>query len=438
LGILRLHPGADDDLAVVSCGVLSTDTGVPVTDDTLFQLGSLTKIATTTMVMQLVDEGRLDLDQPVIDLLPEFRLADATAAEHVTIRHLVAHTSGMPGDVFIDTGRGDDCLARYVAALADEPMAHPLGAMWSYCNAGFVVAGRVLSRLTGMTWEAAIADRLFGPLGLTHAVTLPEDALLFRAAVGHIGEAGAPPDPTRTWGLPRPLGPAGLITASAADVLTFVRMHLRGGLAADGARVLSERGVAAMADRQVDLPADAGAVSWGLGWGRYDWGGQLVLGHNGATIGQAAFLRVLPGRGLAVVLLTNGGDAADLYDELFREMFDELAGVSLPANPAPPACLPAVDLAPYLGTFERTAVRFEVFVRDGVPVLRRSTSGVLATLQPEPVREYDLVPVADGRYVIREPGARMWTPVTFLTGPDGRLYLHSGSRATVRRSDDGR
>ena len=209
----------------------------PVTPESIFQIGSITKVWTATVVMQLVDEGLLDLDAPVVEVLPELRLADPDVTKHVTVRHLLNHTSGIDGDVFTDTGRGDDCIERYVELLAEQTQNHPLGATWSYCNAGFSVLGRVIEVLTEQTWDAALRERLFTPLQMQHAITLPEEALLHAAAVGHVTEDGhkqvAP-----VWQLPRSIGPAGLVSANAADVLAFARLHLTGGLGPDGERVL--------------------------------------------------------------------------------------------------------------------------------------------------------------------------------------------------------
>ena len=245
--------------------------------------------------MQLVDEGLLDLDAPVAEVLPGFRVADPDVTRSVTTRHLLAHTSGIDGDVFTDTGRGDECIERYVAGMADFAQNHPLGATWSYCNSGYVLAGRLVEHLTGMTWDAALRERLAAPLGLTHTVTLPEEALLHRTAVGHVGEPDEDPVPATSWALSRSMGPAGMVTASVEDVLTFARMHLDGGLAADGTRVLSAAAVEAMAAKEADLP-DTYTLgdSWGLGWIRFGWDGERLLGHDGNTIGQSAFLRVLP------------------------------------------------------------------------------------------------------------------------------------------------
>ncbi|HEY3472899.1 MAG TPA: serine hydrolase, partial [Amycolatopsis sp.] len=234
LGILR-----GDDEVVASFGVLNKTTGVEVTDDSVFQIGSISKVWTATVAMQLVDEGLLSLDAPIADVLPELRLADPDVTKKVTLRHLLTHTSGIDGDVFTDTGRGDDCVEKYVAVLDQAAQTHPLGATLSYCNSGFILIGRVIEKLTGKTWDAALRERLFTPLGLTRTGTLPEEALLFRAAMGHVATGDEDPEPAPVWGLPRSAGPAGLITASASDVLAFARLHLTGGLGPDGTRLLS-------------------------------------------------------------------------------------------------------------------------------------------------------------------------------------------------------
>src|SRR3954447_4172956 len=286
LGILRLDSGGEDEVVTAAYGLLSKTTGVEVTDDSVFQIGSITKVWTATVALQLVDDGRLELDTPVAEVLPDLRLTDPDVTKQVTLRHLLNHTSGIDGDVFTDTGRGDDCLEKYVALLEEAGQNHPLGATWSYCNSGFSLIGRVIEKVTGKTWDAAMRERLFEPLGLTHTVTLPEEALLFRTAVGHMGDAGADPVPTPVWGLPRPVARAGLISAPAADVLGFARLHLAGGVTPDGTRLLSEASATAMAELQAEVPDKYSlGDSWGLGWIRYGWDGHRLIGHDGNTLG---------------------------------------------------------------------------------------------------------------------------------------------------------
>ncbi|MGW4064693.1 serine hydrolase [Amycolatopsis sp. NPDC004747] len=423
LGILR-----GDDRVLASHGVLNTATGVEVTDDSVFQIGSITKVWTATVAMQLVDEGLVKLDAPIADVLPELRLADPDVTKQVTLRHLLTHTSGIDGDVFTDTGRGDDCLEKFVGLLEEVAQVHPLGATLSYCNSGFVLLGRVIEQLTGQTWDAALRERLFTPLGLTHTGTLPEEALLHRAAMGHVAAGDGTPQPAPAWTLPRSAGPAGLITASAADVLAFARMHLAGG-----GEVLSEASAAAMTEWQADLP-DKHTLgdSWGLGWIRFEWDGRRVIGHDGNTIGQSAFLRLLPSHDLAVTLLTNGGNTRDLYEELYREIFAELAGVALPPPVSPAAVPPSVDFAEFVGVYERASMRIEVFEGEAGLRMRQTVTGPIAALVPEPTTEHDLVPVGGPRFVFREPGARSWISATFYTLPTGERYLHSGVRATPK------
>ncbi|MDX6418541.1 MAG: hypothetical protein QOG28_3161, partial [Trebonia sp.] len=441
LGILRLGAdGRPDEVIEAAYGYANFPAKIEATTDTLFQIGSMSKVWTATLAMQLVDEGKLDLDAPVAEVLPELRLADAEVAKTVTMRHLLNHTSGIDGDVFTDTGRGDDCVEQYVALLSGQKQNHPLGVTWSYCNAGFVLAGRVIEKLTGLTWDAALRQKIYAPLGLKHTVTLPEEALLFRTAAGHVDVTG---DPVLApaWQLPRSLGPAGLICSTPADVLAFARMHLAGGLAADGTRVLSAESTQAMTQLEADLPDKYSlGDSWGIGWIRFGWDSRRLVGHDGNTIGQAAFLRVLPEAGLAVTLLTNGGHARDMYYELYREIFAELGGVDMPAAIEPPPVSAEegpveADITPHLGTYERAGVIMEVMSgtekHDG-PTLRTTVTGPIAEMVPDPVDEYAMTPVGPDLWLVREPGTQTWAPVTFYALPTGEKYLHFGVRATPK------
>ncbi|USX55144.1 serine hydrolase [Lentzea sp. HUAS12] len=414
-------------------GVLNTATGVEVTDDTIFQIGSIGKVWTTTVVMRLVDEGLLDLDAPITDVLPELRLSDPVVGQKVTMRHLLTHTSGIDGDNFTDTGRGDDCLEKYTELLADAAQNHPLGATFSYSNAGFVLAGRVIEKLTGKTWDVAMREKLFAPLGLTRTGTLPEEALLHRAAVGHVKNEGKL-EVAPVWALPRSVGPAGTIFSTTEDVLAFARMHLEGGLAADGTRVLSEKSAAVMTEKQTDVP-DKNALgdSWGVGWIRFDWDGHRLIGHDGNTIGQSAFLRLLPEQDLAVTLLTNGEGARELYLELYREIFAELADVVMPRPLVPATEPPAVDGSRYVGRYERASITLDVSEGETGLVLDVTPTGPLAGLFPKPP-QVSLIPVDDSTFLFRESGDRSWSSLVFYALPTGEQYVHMGVRATPKVS----
>ncbi|NYJ74907.1 serine hydrolase [Allobranchiibius huperziae] len=426
----------DDELLQAATGVLSKTTMYPATTDSVFQIGSISKVWTTTLLMQLIDEGQLTLDTPVVELLPDLRLGSEEVTQKITVRHLLTHTSGIDGDVFTDTGRGDDCLEKYVAGLHDVAQNHPLGATFSYCNSGFVLAGRVIEVLTGKTWDQVLRERIIEPLGLTHTSTLPEEAILQRVAIGHISpDPEGDPQVVPTFLMPRSVGPAGLITATAADVTSFARMHLRDGLAPDGTRVLSAQSTTAMQSHQVDVPEKYTlGDSWGVGWIRFEWDGERLYGHDGSTYGQNAYLKVLPSQGLAVALLTNGGHTTDLYNDLFDEIFREVADVAMAPQLTPPADTPDVDLSPYVGTYERSSVTSEVTERDGNLVIKVIPTGTVAEASGATVEHLVLQPVEQGLFVTQPPGQQSWLPVYFYNLPDGSPYLHYGARAQPRRS----
>jgi CubicO group peptidase (beta-lactamase class C family) len=429
---------ADGQEILVTHGVLNSATEVTVTPDSLFQVGSITKIWTATMIMQLIDEGRLSLDTTVAQALPGVRLGAADIAEQVTVRHLLTHTSGIDGDIFTDTGRGDECVQRYVALLAEAPSVFAPGAAYSYCNCGYVLLGRIIEVLGGQTWDEALRQRLTGPLAISRTVTLPEEAILHRAAVGHRDG-----DPVHVWGLPRSVGPAGLITATAGDLLTFARLHLDGGVAADGKRLPSEASVAAMQSECAAIPEfSAPGSAIGLGWRLSRWSDRRIIGHDGDTVGQSAYLRIDPEAGVAVCLLTNATESESLYRDLFNEVFGTLTGVTMPGPPRPGAAgtgwAPCTaDLQRYAGHYERQSRRFDVSVRDGRLTMELTMTGNLAALvgsEPEELLLYPAEPAGSSgtRFVLQSHDDEPWAPVSFGELGDGTPYLYMSGRVTPR------
>ncbi|HUD39438.1 MAG TPA: serine hydrolase domain-containing protein [Streptosporangiaceae bacterium] len=428
---------ADGQQTLACAGVLSTVTGVPVTSDSVFQLGSITKPWTATMIMQLAEEGKLSLDSTVAQLLPGLKVGVTDVSEVVTIRQLLTHTSGIDGDIFTDTGRGDDCIERYMALLADAGLTYPPGAAYSYSNSGFVLLGRIIEVLDGRVWDESLRQRLIGPLGLASTVTLPEEAILRRAAVGH-REHPRELDPVSSWMLARALGPAGLITASAADVLAFARMHLDGGIGGDGVRVLSEDSAAAMRQPQARIPTAGHAADWvGLPWRLRQWGDRQLFGHDGSTIGQTAYLRIEPDSGIAVCLLTNAADSQNLYRAVFSEVFGELLGVTPPADPEPVSGPAGADYSRHAGRYERVSRRYDIFGRASGLRAVFETTGQLAALRESQTEELDLYPsdASGENFVCRSHDAEPWTSVSFGTLADGTAYLYSGGRVTRRTGD---
>ncbi len=425
---------ADGHETLAAHGVLNAATGVTTTVDSLFQIGSITKVWTSTMIMQLVDEGRLSLDTAVSEVLPGVPLGRPDASAEVRIRHLLTHTSGIDGDIFTDTGRGGDCLERYAGELAQAARIFPPGAAYSYCNSGFVLLGRVIEVLDGREWDASLRERLIGPLGLSETVTLPEEAILHRAATGH-RQRPRQHDPVSAWGLPRSVGPAGLITASARDVLTFARLHLDGGAARDGTRLVSQAAAAAMQQPRAEIPSvDGRGDAVGLGWHLNRWGGRRIIGHNGGTIGQRAFLRIDPQARVAACLLTNSPEAEGLYQRLFAEVFGACAGITVPASPGPAAGPAEPDLPRHAGRYERTSVRIDVSVRDGRLHVIYALTGDRAVFADDEPEEFDLHPAdATGdHFVARLYDNQPWTPLIFTRLGDQAPCIYFGGRITPR------
>jgi CubicO group peptidase (beta-lactamase class C family) len=430
-----LHDGRID---AVASGILNLDTGVEATTDSLFQIGSITKVWTATVLMGLVEEGLVELDAPLRRYLPEFALHEGGVADRVTIRHLLTHSSGVDGDNFSDTGRGDDALEKYVVTCASLRQVHPVGATMSYCNTGFTLLGRVIEVVTGEVWDAVMRERLFDRLRLTHTFTLPEDVLRFRAALGHIRPAGelvtAP-----MWGLPRSAGPAGAICSTATEVVRFAELHLAGGTL-DGEQLLERSSVAAMQEPQIDVPsggAGTSAAHWGLGWELFEWGGRRVIGHDGGTIGQAAFLRVVPDAGVAIALLTNGGDVGAFFRAIYEPLLAELAGVELPAELTPPSPALPIDASAYAGLYEREGASVRVEQRGDGIVAIQTTTGLGSEMTPEPFElALHRLEGGDDLFVTEHPAAPgSYLPARFVTLEDGSRLLHLGGRATPRAGD---
>lgn len=418
---------------VYAAGVLNRRTGVAVTPDSVFQIGSITKVWTATQVMLLADQGRVDLDVPVSTLLPGLMLADTD--QPITVRHLLTHTAGIEGDVFDDVGSDDDCLGRYAAAMADHGMVHAPGETWSYCNSGYVLLGRLIEVVTGMSWHRALREQIVEPLGMTSVCTSADEAILHGAAVGHL----APPGqdvlaPTRQWGLPRALSPAGLITCGMGDLLSFARLHLDHGRTADGPPLLDAGTVAEMQQPHAVCMEDRLASHWGLGWMLNTWSGRQVIGHGGNTIGQAALLYLVPDDGVAVALQANAGGRGGVMLDLVREVLAEEAGVTIPPQLEPGQTPAPQDLQACVGVYERHSVRTEVWEVDGQLHARSTMTGPVADALgvTEPM-SFDLHPVRPDVFVARVPlyGSE-WVPVRFHGGAGQHRFLHLGGRASRR------
>ncbi|MGC0418021.1 serine hydrolase domain-containing protein [Embleya sp. AB8] len=302
-----------DGREVYAChGVTSVDNPLPVDRDTLYVLGSITKSFTATALMRLVAEGRVELDAPVRRYVPELVLPDERAAAEITVSQLLNHTSGLDWRMGVDTGEGDDALTEYVAKMAESESIAPPGARASYSQMGYNLAGRIIEKVTGLTYEQAITSLLFEPLGLSHTLFAANDVMTRRFAVGHKPGADGAPAVVRKWKGTRANNPGGGGASSVADQLRWARFHLGDGRAPDGTRVLPAEALHRMREQTVELPGGALGDAFGICWFLRDVEGVRTVGHGGSADGQFAELLIVPERDFAVVVLSNAGPDSGL------------------------------------------------------------------------------------------------------------------------------
>lgn len=423
-----------------TAGVVNLRTGVDVTPDTLFMIQSITKVWTATLVMQLVDEGLVELDAAVRTYLPTFRTADDRASQQITVRHLLTHTGGFEGDLWAATTAGDDALHRFVEDLVSSaPQYARPGEMYSYCSAGYGVLGRLVEVLRKMPYADAVRCYLARPLGIEELAFSANEALAHRTAIGHgHRNSASAQQPLKVWAVMPPSNPAAgnQLAMSARALIAFARMHLSDGRAVDGTQVLSTVSAQTMRERQFDLPAAIRAPAGrSLGWMLPN--GPGLVEHGGSTIGSSALLRMVPSAGVAVAMLANGGNANRLVKDLIEPLISDLADVvPAPRLPSPSGDARVSEPARYLGRYQTRPARQEVTLDDGHLWLTESarneqlTMAEAAGVAAEGSR-YQLRPVEDDLFVLTDPSGRPTQAIEFL-GADatGRAqFLHTGRAA---------
>ncbi|MEV6930291.1 serine hydrolase [Dactylosporangium sp. NPDC051485] len=428
-----LHDGQIAEFAV---GVKNVETGEAATIDTVYQCGSMTKTWTALAFMQLVDEGKVDLDEPVRTYLPGFRVADPEASAKVTPRHLLYHTNGIE-EIYGDPGENDDVYERMVENIGDAPQVFPLGRTHGYSAAlGYAILARILEVLDGKRWDDVMHDRLFDPMGLTSTSSRREQVDETRAATGHlIRSLDEGPIVTPVDFLPRAFGPGGNITSTIRDVLTMAHVLLHEGTAPNGTPIVSAESLREMMRSRVPVPDPyMFGPEWGLGLIVCDWRGETVYATDGSTIGQNARLRILPGSDTAVVMLTNGGPRESFYRKVFNEILTDLGTVTIPDLPAPDPTL-NLDLSRYEGVYERPGTRYEVAADGGTLYLTLVLDPMHADVLQKPDRlSYELLPVSETHFLMptTDPLEDTQTVAIYDFTDGAARYLHTNCRVHPR------
>lgn len=310
-------------------GRRDVEANLPVTADTLFAIGSCTKAFTTFVLGTLVDEGKLEWDRPLREVLPGFRLRDPAASELLTPRDLVTHRSGLPRHDLLWYNNRDLSRAELVARLSHLEPSQALRAKYQYNNLMFLTAGYLIEQVTGRSWEDNVRERVFEPLGMSGSNFFVEESQRapdFAQPYEERDDAVVRV-PFRPIGN---MGPAGSINSSASDMAKWVKLHLAGGRIADrqliGAATLADIHSPHMPTGVVPERAELGHSSYGLGWVIDTYRGHHRAAHGGAIDGFSALVTLFPRDGLGMVVLANKSGAG-INEVLVRHAADRLLGL---------------------------------------------------------------------------------------------------------------
>jgi len=309
-------------------GITSIENPLPVTPDTLFQVGSITKTFTGALLMLLAEQGKVYLDTPAYNYLTDFMLSDESVARKVTLRHLLTHTGGWVGDYFNDFGNGDDALEKMVQDIARLPQVQPLGRIWSYNNTGFNIASRIIEVVTKKPYEQALQEMLLDPLGLNMTFFYPSDILFtHRFVVGHYTEKKKV-KVARPWAIGRAGNGVGGVVSTVKDLLKYARFHMGDGKSESGKRIVRHQSLEAM--RMVQVNA-GGRGDMGITWFIRYAAGLTAYAHGGATHGQQAYLFFIPEKDFALAILTNSDHGGIITAQTFGWVLDSYFGIKLSA-----------------------------------------------------------------------------------------------------------
>ena len=370
-------------------GVTNVDDPLPVTEHTVFPIASISKTFAATMMMRLVEQGKVDLQAPVRKYLPEFKVRDEAVSGDVTVWNLLTHTAGWEGQVS-GPDRGEDTLRNFVATVMPDLMqVAPPSAAWSYNNAGFSVSGRVIEAVTGTSINRAVRDLVFNPLGLNHAGTTAGEFIVNRFAAGHSvkGDLAV---------LQRPFSPSVSVTAGGVglcitDLLDYAKFHLGDGTAPNGQRLLSKATLEMMRTTQLHKQGTDDDI--GIAWHLRSVGNLRVAAHGGTLSGHILLLEIVPEKNFAIGILTNSINGWRLIQDVEREVLKQYHGATFPKNYAIAhrglvETLPNVeplakqpDLAQYVGRYLRPQNAVSVRVENGGLVVQEIPN----TGDPRPV-----------------------------------------------------
>ena len=355
-------------------GITSIENPLPVTSDTLFQVGSISKTFTGTLIMQLAEQGKVNLDAPVRTYIKDLKLSDKAVEKQVTVRHLLTHTGGWVGDYFNDFGNGDDALARMVKDIAHLPQVMPLGKICSYNNTGFNIASRLIEVVTGKPYEQATQEMLLDPVGLKMSFFFPSDLLItYRFAMGHYNE-NKKTFVSRPWAIGRAGNGVGGVVSTVKDLLAYARFHM-----GNGNRIIKRRSLEAMRVPQISA---GGRGQMGITWFINKSGPLTRYSHGGTTNGQQAMFVFVPEKDFALALLTNNDNGGVLNNNLVSLALEVYFGIK-PTLPNP-IKVNSNELKEYVGSYRIGTEAFDLKIKNGELIYQHIPLGGFPTPDSPP------------------------------------------------------
>jgi CubicO group peptidase (beta-lactamase class C family) len=324
--------------------------------------------------------------------------------------------------------------------MATLDQVSPLGASVSYNNASLSLAGRMIEKVVGTTYEQAIRDLVLEPLGLDHTFFFMNEIMTSRFAVGHTRQGDGRTTVARPWSLPRSGNPAGGMSATVGDQISWARFHLGDGTAPDGSRVLSQAMLERMQRPTADMSGSALGDHVGISWLIRDANGARIIGHGGTTNGQHSEFTMVPERRFALVSLTNcGPNGAQFNRDLVRWAHQHYLG--LIDDEPKPLTLTDEALAEYTGHYETIAAVCDITIESGhlsakVTIKPEAAAELREAGSDEPDDEppipLALVDAAPDRYVVIDGPAKGMAGY-FARDDRGRIDgVHMGGRLAAR------
>lgn len=342
-------------------GITNIDNPQLVTEKTLFQIGSITKTMTGTIMMRLAEQGKLDLDANVRQYLPHFKVKDEQVSADVKVRDLLTHMSGWVGDHFsTKAGAGDDALSRILAEMTELEQLAPLNSVYSYNNSAFYVAAHIIEVITKDTIQNVMQSMIFDDIGMHDSYIVPSDVMTKPYVVGH-NNAAKGISVAQRWALYRAAWAAGGGIMTAGDMLKYAAFHLGDGTNSDGEQVMQPASLLAMQATQAPKVGTEDAI--GITWHLSSVGNLKVVTHGGATNGQQAYLLLIPEKDFAITVLTNAGNGRALHREVIAFALEQYFDAK---NPEPILqTRTQQELVEYVGLYSRPFRDLKITVVDG-------------------------------------------------------------------------